>query len=74
MKITITIKPGSKHREEVVVNDDGSLTVYTKQPAVEGKANEAAIRLVAKHFGVSKTQVAILRGHTARHKTFQVER
>lgn len=72
MQISFVIKPNSKHREEVVANDDGTLTVYTKQPAVEGKANESAIRLVAKHFGVSKSQAIIVRGQTSRHKTIQI--
>ena len=72
MQVTFVIKPNSKHREEVVTNSDGTLTVYTKQPAVEGKANESAVRLVAKHFGVSKTHVTIIRGHTSRNKTVQI--
>ena len=72
MQVSFTIKPNSKHREEVVVNDDDSLTVYTKQPAVEGKANQAAILLLAKHFGVSKSQVVIVRGHTSKHKVVEI--
>ena len=47
MLVTTTLKPNSKHREEVVMGDDGSLTVFTKSPAVEGRANEAAARLLA---------------------------
>lgn len=73
MRVNLIIKPNSKHREEVVTNDDGSLTVYTKQPAVEDKANESVIKLVAKHFGVSKSQVGIVRGHSSKRKTISIE-
>ena len=52
MKISVHLKPNSHHREEVVPNDDGSLTIYTKAPAIEGRANAAAVKLLAKHFGV----------------------
>lgn len=73
MRVSLIIKPNSKHREEVVTNDDGSLTVYAKQPAVEGKANESVIKLVAKQFGVSKSRVSIVRGHSSKQKTISIE-
>ena len=73
MKIPVTLKPNSRHREEVVVGDDGVLTIYTKAPAIEGRANAAAIKLLAKHFGVSKSQVRLLRGATSKHKVFDID-
>lgn len=72
MQITVTIKPNSKHREEVVAVGDDSLTVYTKEPALEGRANEAVVRLLAKYYGVPKSQVRIVRGATARVKKVEV--
>ena len=53
MKISVHLKPNSRHREEVVVGDDGVLTIYTKAPAIEGWANMAAAKLLAKYFGVA---------------------
>ena len=73
MFVCVTLKPSSKHREEVVMGDDGSLTVFTKSPAVEGRANEAATRLLAKYYGVSKSRVRLVRGHTSKHKVFEVD-
>ena len=72
MKISAKIKPNSRHREEVVVNDDGSLTVYTKAPAIEGRANLVAIKLVAKHYGVAPSRVKLVRGATSRNKVFEI--
>ena len=74
MKLSVHLKPNSRHREEVVANDDGSLTVYTKAPAIEGRANAAAVKLLATHFGVTKRQVVLLRGATAKQKVFQIDK
>ena len=72
MKISAKIKPNSRYREEVVANDDGSLVVYTKAPAVEGRANLAAVKLVAKHYGVALSRVKLVRGATSRNKVFEI--
>lgn len=73
MLVMVTLKPNSKHREEIVMGDDGSLTIFTKSPAAEGKANEAATRLLAKYYGVSKSRVRLVRGHASKHKVFEVD-
>lgn len=72
MKVFVFLKPNSRHREEVVAGDDGSLVVYTKAPAIEGRANLAAIRLVAKHCGVAPSRVKLVRGATSRNKVFEI--
>lgn len=74
MKISVHLKPNFRHREEVVPNDDGSLTVYTKAPAIEGRANVAAAKLLAKHFGVSSSKVKLVRGATSKYKVFEVDK
>ena len=72
MKISVKIKPNSRYREEVVTNDDGSLTIYTKAPAIEGRANLAAIKLLAKHYGVAPSRVKLVRGATSSNKVFEI--
>ena len=57
MKISVRIKPNSRHREEVVKNDDDTLTVYIKAPAIEGRANAAAIKLLAKHLRLRRPKL-----------------
>ena len=74
MKISTRLKPNSRHREEVVANDDGSLTVYTKAPAIEGRANLAAVKLLAKHFGVSSSKVKLVRGTASKYKVFEIDK
>lgn len=73
MKVSVHIKPNSRHREEVVKNDDDTLTVYIKAPAIEGRANAAAIKLLAKHFKVSPSKVKLVRGTTSKYKIFEID-
>lgn len=74
MKISIHLKPNSRHREEVVSNDDGSLIVYTKAPAIEGRANLATVKLLAKHFGVAPSKVKLVRGAASKYKVFKIDK
>ena len=74
MKVFVFLKPNSRHREEVVANDDGSLVVYTKAPAIEGRANAAAVKLLAKHFGVAPSKVKLVRGASSRYKVFELDK
>lgn len=74
MKISILLKPNSRHREEVVVGDDGVLTIYTKAPAIEGRANAVAAKLLAKHFGVASSKVKLVRGAASKYKVFEIDK
>ena len=64
------MKPNS--RLEEVVQEEHGLTVKVKEPPVQGRANQAVIRVLAKHFGVSESQVRILKGFTSRHKLIEI--
>ena len=73
MKISACLKPNSRHREEVVVGSDGAYIIYTKAPAIEGRANVAAIKLLAKYFGVPQSRVKLVRGATSKYKVFDID-
>jgi uncharacterized protein len=73
MRVIVTAKPGSKKGPLIEVNDDGSLTVFLTQRAVDGAANEGLVALLAKHFGVSKSKVTIEAGFTSRIKRINVD-
>ena len=49
------------------------MLIRVTAPPVDGKANEALCRLVAKAAGVAPTRVRVIRGHTARDKVLAVE-
>lgn len=72
MRYTLYVKPGSKKGPLVVIGDDGTLTVYVRERAIEGEANKAVIALLAKHFDVAKSAVEIESGQTGRHKRVRI--
>jgi uncharacterized protein len=49
------------------------VVIRVTAPPVDGKANEALCRLIAKKAGVAPSRVTVIRGHTARDKTLEVE-
>lgn len=71
-KISVTIKPHSTKGPLIELQVDGSLLVYVRAIAAEGKANDALIKLVAEYYSVSKSHVTIVRGHTSKHKVIEV--
>jgi hypothetical protein len=52
---------------------EGVLKIKVQAPPVEGAANEAVIRFLAKTLVVSKSRVKVIRGETSREKTIKVE-
>ncbi|MEX6429510.1 DUF167 domain-containing protein [Ferrimicrobium acidiphilum] len=48
--------------------DDGTFLVEIKEGPIEGRANEAIIKLIADFGGVSKSKVAIIGGVKSNHK------
>jgi hypothetical protein len=49
------------------------LTVYVREPALEGKANEAVVKLLAKHLGVAPSRLDLVSGASSRVKRFRVQ-
>jgi uncharacterized protein len=72
--VVVRVKPGSRKGPLVEVETDRALTVYVPEPAVEGKANEAVVKLLAKHLGVPPSRLELVSGATSRIKRFRVTR
>ena len=70
-KIAVTVKPNAK-KAEVTKLSDAEYRVAVRPPAQDGKANEAVIDLLADYFGIAKSAVKIIRGHSSRHKLLEV--
>jgi uncharacterized protein YggU (UPF0235/DUF167 family) len=52
---------------------DGAVLIRVTAPPVDGKANDALCRLIAKKAGVAPSRVTVVKGHTARDKVLEVE-
>ena len=70
MKIRVKVKPGST--SEGISREGNSFIVKVKEPPKEGRANQAAIKLLAAYFGVPQSQVRILSGHQSRNKVIEI--
>lgn len=70
--VVVKVKPGSRKGPLVEVDSEGELTIYVREPAVDGKANDAVTRLLAAHLHVPRSRVHLLSGATSRLKRFRV--
>jgi hypothetical protein len=69
--IDIAVKPRSS-REGVGPVQADRLVVAVNAPPVDGKANDAVVRVLAETFGVPRSAVTIVRGETGRKKTIRI--
>ena len=51
----------------------GRLLVRVTEPPLEGRANGALVKLIAKRAGVAKGRVSLIRGAQSRDKLVRVE-
>jgi uncharacterized protein len=65
--LRLKVKPNSR-QEKLEQLPDGSWVAHVKAPPVDGKANEALIALVARHFDLRKSQVTLKSGAGSRTK------
>jgi uncharacterized protein (TIGR00251 family) len=69
--LDVAVKPRSS-REGVGPVQGDRLVVSVNAPPVDGKANEAVVRVLAATFGVARSSVTIVRGETGRKKTIRI--
>ncbi len=69
--VTVQVKAGARRRE-IVVNDDETVVIRTPVAPERGKANDDVVEILAEHFGVPKSHVELIRGATAKKKTFKI--
>jgi uncharacterized protein (TIGR00251 family) len=69
--LKIYLQPKASKNEIVGPYRDG-IKVKVTAPPVEGKANEALIKFLAKEFKMSASSVEILKGHHSREKIVRI--
>jgi uncharacterized protein YggU (UPF0235/DUF167 family) len=72
--IIVKVKPGSRKGPLVEIGSNGELTIYVREPAVDGKANDAVARLLAAHLQLPRSRIELVSGATSRQKRFRVSR
>jgi uncharacterized protein (TIGR00251 family) len=72
VRLALSIQPrASRTAFGETLGDRRKLAVTA--PPVDGKANAAIVKFLAKFFGVSKSAVAIVHGETGRLKTVEIQ-
>jgi uncharacterized protein len=69
--LKVHLQPKASRNEIVGPYRDG-IKVKVTAPPIEGKANEALIRFLAKEFGISMSSIEILKGLHSREKTLRI--
>lgn len=71
--ITFTVKVVPRaSKSEIVGELDGALKARIASPPVDGAANAELIKLLAKTFGVSKSNIEITGGPTSKIKQIKI--
>lgn len=60
-------------RDELIGMRDGVLQARVTAPPLDGKANRALCKLIAKRLGVAPSRVSVVRGEKSRDKLVRVE-
>ena len=71
MKINIKVRPHSR-KEKVEKTSESELSILVKVPAREGRANEAAVKLLSAYFNIPKSRIAIVQGQNSRNKVAEI--
>ena len=70
--LAVRLQPRAR-RDEVVGERAGAIVIRLTAPPVEGKANAALCKFVARAAGVPPSRVSVVRGQTSRDKIVRVE-
>jgi uncharacterized protein (TIGR00251 family) len=71
-RLAVRVQPRAR-RDEIAGERGGSLLVRVRAPPLEGKANAAVCRLLAKRLGLAPGRVAVVRGVSSRDKLVEIE-
>ncbi|MBP9888216.1 MAG: DUF167 domain-containing protein [Leptospiraceae bacterium] len=71
MKLSVTVKPNNK-KPSVEILSESEWIVRVREPATEGKANDAVLEAIAESLHISKTRVILLRGMKSKQKLVEI--
>ena len=70
-QLKVRVIPNAKTTEFAGFRE-GELVLRLNAPAIEGKANKAAVEFVSRYFAVSRSAVVLVGGERSRHKILQI--
>lgn len=75
LHVKLTPKAAADRIGDVRLDSAGQeiLYVYVTAPPDKNKANEALVRLLAKHFDLAPSCITIVKGHASRLKIIEIK-
>lgn len=70
--LTVRLQPRAK-RDAIVGERGGVLRIAVSAPPVDGRANDALCRLIAKQARIARSRVHIIRGERSREKVVRID-
>ena len=72
-EIRVRVTTRASREQLAGLRDDGVLLARISAPPVDGRANQALCKLIARAAGVAPSKVSIVRGEHSREKLVRVE-
>ncbi len=72
MKINIVVKSNAKENKVEKGLFDNSYVIYTKEPAIDNRANISIIEIISKEFDIKKTSIRIVHGIRSKYKIVEI--
>ncbi|MFA3918952.1 DUF167 domain-containing protein [Ruegeria hyattellae] len=69
----INLRVTPKAARNSLIRREGALRVTVTDPPTDGRANAAVRALLARAIGIAPSHLTLIRGQTARDKTFRYE-
>lgn len=71
-ELTVRLQPRA-NRDAIIGERSGVLRIAVTAPPVDGQANEALCRLIAKQAHIARSRVSVVRGERSREKVVRVD-
>jgi uncharacterized protein (TIGR00251 family) len=71
VRISVRAKPRSS-KAGVEGMKEGALVVRVTAPPIDGKANDEIVEVLAKHFGLKKSDIAWISGERSKNKILEL--
>ena len=73
MKLFVMVKAGAKG-EKVEPIDESHFRVAVKEPAQDGRANEAVLKALARYLGLAPSCLSLVRGLASKSKVIEIKK
>ena len=73
MILKIKLHPGAKNNVFGETLADGTIKISLTTPPIEGRANQALIEFLSRHFRAAKNQIKIVKGLRSKNKVVEIK-